>query len=144
MLLARRQQGVSVASTPRSRWRSCAAPTPLDARGLGEQRLAAFLKRHRYTGRKPAGELLARLRNGAEGRAGVLEMVARRQIVLALVSALEPIVARISELTIEIRHALEARSRRSDVPLAVHRPGLVDVRGDDARRDRRGDWSLPE
>jgi transposase len=35
-------------------------------------------------------------------------MIARRQIVLALVSALEPIVARISELTIEIRHALEA------------------------------------
>ena len=40
-------------------------PTPLDARGLGEQRLAAFLKRHGYTGRKPARELLARLRNGA-------------------------------------------------------------------------------
>jgi len=33
---------------------------------------------------------------------------ARRQLVLALVSALEPIVARISELTIEIRHALDA------------------------------------
>jgi hypothetical protein len=82
--------------------------TPLDARGLGEQRLAAFLKRHGYPGRKPARELLARLRNGAEGRAGELEMAARREIVLALVSVLEPIVARISELTIEIRHALEA------------------------------------
>jgi transposase len=83
-------------------------PTPLDARGLGEQRLAAFLERHSYTGRKPARELLTRLRNGAEGRAGELEMQARRQIVLALVSALEPIVARISELTIQIRHALQA------------------------------------
>ena len=83
-------------------------PTPLDARGLGEQRLAAFLKRHSYTGRKPARELLDRLRAGAAGRAGELEMIARRQIVLALVSALEPIVARISELTIEIRHALDA------------------------------------
>jgi len=83
-------------------------PTPADARGLGEQRLAAFLKRHGYPGRKPASELLARLRNGAEGRAGELETQARRQIVLALVSALEPIVARISELTIEIRHALDA------------------------------------
>jgi transposase len=81
-------------------------PTPLDARGLGEQRLQAFLKRHGYTGRKPARELLARLRSGAEGRAGELEMQARRQTVLALVSSLEPIVARISELTIEIRHAL--------------------------------------
>ena len=83
-------------------------PTPVDARGLGEQRLAAFLKRHGYPGRKPAGELLERLRAGAEGRADELEMAARRQIVLALVSALEPIVARISELTIQIRHALDA------------------------------------
>ena len=82
-------------------------PTPLDARGLGEQRLEAFLKRHGYPGRKPARELLARLRDGAEGRARELETQARRQLVLALVSALEPIVARISELTIEIRHALD-------------------------------------
>jgi transposase len=82
-------------------------PTPLDARGLGEQRLAAFLKRHGYPGRKPARELLERLRNGAQGRGRELEMQARRQIVLALVSALEPIVARISELTIQIRHALD-------------------------------------
>ena len=59
-------------------------------------------------GRKPARELLARLRDGAEGRAGELETQARRQVVLALVSALEPIVARISELNIEIRHALQA------------------------------------
>ena len=83
-------------------------PTPGDARGLGEQRLAAFLKRHGYTGRKPARELLARLREGAEGRAAELETQARRQVVLALVSSLEPIVERISELNIEIRHALEA------------------------------------
>jgi transposase len=83
-------------------------PTPGDTRGLGEQRLAAFLKRHGYPGRKPARELLKKLREGAEGRADELETQARRQIVLALVSALEPVVQRISELTIEIRHALEA------------------------------------
>jgi transposase len=83
-------------------------PTPGDARGLGEARLAAFLKRHGYPGRKPARELLARLREGAEGRAGELETQARRQVVLALVSSLEPIVERISELNIEIRHALQA------------------------------------
>jgi hypothetical protein len=67
-------------------------PSPADARGLGEQRLAAFLARHGYTGRKPARELLARLRAGAQGRAGELETQARREIVLALVSALEPVV----------------------------------------------------
>jgi transposase len=83
-------------------------PSPADARGLGEQRLQAFLTKHGYPGRKPASELIGRLRAGAEGRAGELETQAHRQIVLALVSALEPIVQRISELTIEIRHALEA------------------------------------
>jgi transposase len=83
-------------------------PSPADARGLGEQRLAAFLTKHGYTGRKPAKELLGKLRAGAEGRAGELETQARREIVLAMVSALEPVVQRISELTIEIRHALNA------------------------------------
>lgn len=31
-------------------------PSPLDARGLGEKRLAAFLKAHRYTNRKTAAQ----------------------------------------------------------------------------------------
>jgi transposase len=83
-------------------------PSPLDARGLGEQRMAAFLARHSYNGRKPARELIARLRDAAQGRAGELETQTRRQIVLALVTALEPIVAKITDLTIEIRHALDA------------------------------------
>ena len=48
------------------------------------------------------------MRAGAEGRAGELEMAARREIVLALVSALDPVVQRISALTIQIRHALNA------------------------------------
>jgi transposase len=81
-------------------------PAPTDARGLGEQRLERFLARHHYCGRKPARELLGRLRSAAEGRALALETEARRQIVLALVAALEPIVARIAELTSEIRAAL--------------------------------------
>jgi transposase len=81
-------------------------PSPGDAHGLGEQRMARFLARHHYCGRKPAAELLARLRAAAEGRAATLESEARRQVVLALVATLEPIVARIAELTSEIRGAL--------------------------------------
>ena len=46
------------------------------------------------------------MRNAADGRADTLETEARRQIVLALVSVLEPIVARIAELTSEIRAGL--------------------------------------
>jgi hypothetical protein len=116
---------------------------PLDARSLGEQRLQAFLKRHGYTGRKPTRELLARLRDGAEGRPGELEIKARRQIVLALASALEPIVARISELTIQNPPRPGRALRRRHVPLAVYRSGLVAVRRDDDRRDRRLPRALP-
>ena len=81
-------------------------PTPAAARGLGEQRMAQFLARHSYSGRKPPRELLGRLHSAAQGRAATLETEARRQIVLALVAALEPIVAKINELTAEIRGAL--------------------------------------
>ena len=81
-------------------------PSPADARGLGEQRLARFLARHAYSGRRTPAELLSRLKGAADGRAAALETEARRQIVLALISALEPIVARIGELTSEIRGAL--------------------------------------
>lgn len=83
-------------------------PSPVDARGLGEKRLAAFLARHGYCGRRPAADLLGRLRSAPAGRAGEAEREARRAVVLALVSALSPLVARISELTSEIGHALRA------------------------------------
>jgi transposase len=83
-------------------------PSPADAKGLGEQRLAAFLARHRYCGRKPPAELVAKLRAAPAGRAGDNEIEARRAIVLALVAALKPIVAKIRELTSEIAHRVRA------------------------------------
>ncbi|MDX6661123.1 MAG: hypothetical protein QOJ55_1945 [Solirubrobacteraceae bacterium] len=81
-------------------------PSPADARGLGEQRLARFLARHAYSGRRTPGELLGRLRGAAGGRAEPLEREARRAIVLAMVAALEPVIAKIRELTSEIRGGL--------------------------------------
>ena len=83
-------------------------PSPVDARGLGEKRLAQFLARHHYCGRRCASELLARLRNAPAGRADQLEADARRGIVLALVAALKPIVEQIRLLTSEIAHAVHA------------------------------------
>lgn len=59
-------------------------------------------------GRKPARDLLARLRNGARGRAGELETAARRQIALGLIDALEAIVWHISQPTAQIRQAVDA------------------------------------
>src|SRR5512140_35283 len=81
-------------------------PSPADARGLGEQRLQAFLTRERYSGHKPPAELLAKLRRAPEGRAGALECQARRAAVLSLVAALEPIVAAIHQLERQIAAAV--------------------------------------
>src|ERR671910_811648 len=54
-------------------------PSPEDARGLAEKRLESFLKRHGYSGRKGASELLKRLRQAPKGRAGEAERRARRE-----------------------------------------------------------------
>jgi transposase len=83
-------------------------PSPLDARGLGERRLAGFLTRNQYCGRRSTAELLARLRTAAYGRSGELELEARRAAVLALVAALRPLVEQIGLLTSQIAGALRA------------------------------------
>ena len=83
-------------------------PTPADARGLGEKRMDAFLARHGYSGGKTAPELLARLRSAPVGTAGQAELMAKRTVVLGLVSALSPIVAQVNALGRRIRDALEA------------------------------------
>jgi transposase len=83
-------------------------PSPMDANGLGDKRLAAFLARHAYCVRKQPAELLAKLRDAPRGRAGDAETEARRAIVLALVAALHPMVTKISQLTSEIAHRVRA------------------------------------
>lgn len=83
-------------------------PSPGDARGLGDKRLAACLARHAYSGRKNPAQLLGKLRDAPQGRAGDAETEARRAIVLALVAALKPIVRNISQLTYEIAHRVRA------------------------------------
>lgn len=81
-------------------------PSPADARGLGEKRLQTFLARHAYCGRRPAHELLERLRSAPVAVVGDLETDARRATVLGLVAALKPIVEQISQLTSQIRGAI--------------------------------------
>src|ERR1700694_5970623 len=49
-------------------------PSPVDARGLGEARLAGFLARERYSGRQKPAQLLAKLRRAPEGRVGEAEL----------------------------------------------------------------------
>jgi transposase len=83
-------------------------PSPADARGLGPKRLARFLARNAYCGRRSAAELIERLRRAPAAVVGEAEQEARRQVVLALVSCLRPLVARIAELTSEIGGAVRA------------------------------------
>jgi transposase len=83
-------------------------PSPADVKGLGPKRLAGFLARHRYSGRRSPEELLERMRSAPVGLAGELETEARRAVVVGLVGALGPIVAEIAELTSQIRGALVA------------------------------------
>lgn len=81
-------------------------PSPADARGPGEKRMAAFLAREGYSGGKSAGELIARLRSAPLGNAGEAELCARRAIVLGLIDALVPLARQIAELTRQIRATL--------------------------------------
>lgn len=83
-------------------------PSPADARGLGEKRLAAFLERSGYSGRRPVAELLGRLRSAPACKLGELETEARRATVLGLVAALEPVVAQVAELDSRIARSVRA------------------------------------
>jgi transposase len=73
-------------------------PTPQSAERVGERRLAQFLRRHAYCGRRPAAELLARLRGAPVGRAGEAECDASGELVRSLVTVLVPLVAQIQQL----------------------------------------------
>jgi len=63
-------------------------PTAASARHLGEKRLAAFLIKHGYSGRRPAGELLQRLRSAPTGTLDDTLTEAVRDAVLAMVTVL--------------------------------------------------------
>jgi transposase len=83
-------------------------PSPAEVKGLGEQRLAGFLKNHGYPARKTPAELLERLRSAPAGRAGDVETRTRRSIVLRLTRTLQIMVEQIRELESEIADALDA------------------------------------
>lgn len=83
-------------------------PTPASAAALGDKRMAAFMARHAYCGRRSAAELLERLRGAALGAAGEFEAEAKGECVRALVAVLRPLVGQIATLTAAIEHAVEA------------------------------------
>jgi transposase len=83
-------------------------PTPRSAAALGEKRMAAFLARHAYPGRRSAAELVERLRAAPQAVAGAAEVEAKGECVRALVAVLRPLSAQIATLTCAVEHAVEA------------------------------------
>ncbi len=64
-------------------------PTAASASRLGEKRLTAFLTKHGYSGRRPASELLGRLRGAPSGTTDATLSVALTDAVTALVTVLQ-------------------------------------------------------
>jgi len=73
-------------------------PTPAAAAHLGEKRMAAFLVKHGYSGRRPAAELLARLRAAPAGTSREALSEALRDVVLAAVGVLAALNAAVKNL----------------------------------------------
>jgi transposase len=73
-------------------------PTPAAAAHLGEKRMAAFLVKHGYSGRRPAAELLARLRAAPAGTSREALSEALRDAVLAAVGVLTALNAAVKSL----------------------------------------------
>lgn len=82
------------------------SPTPQSAEHLGARRLAQFLRRHAYCGRRSPAALLARLRTAPLSRTGELESEASGELVRGLVAVLVPLVAQIQPLSAALAAAL--------------------------------------
>ena len=99
-------------------------PTPASAAKLAEKRMAAFIGRHAYSGRRTAAELVERLRGAPKAVASNVETAAKGGCVRALVAVLRPLVAQIATLTTAVEHAVEAHPD-GNVVIPLFRSGRV-------------------
>ena len=103
-------------------------PTAAAARHLGEKRLTGFLVKHGYSGRRPAGELLTRLRQAPTGTGDETLTEAVHDAVLALVAVLTAIGGALKNLDRSVaahlgEHRTGRSSRRCKVGSDQRRPG---------------------
>jgi transposase len=73
-------------------------PSPAHATALGEKRMAAFMTKHGYSGRRSATELLTRLRTAPAGTTSPVVSEALRDAVAAIVGVLTALNAAIKDL----------------------------------------------
>lgn len=124
-------------------------PTPARARSLGEKRMAAFLARNRYSGRRSPTELLERLHAAPIGLAGPLEEEAKGEAVLHVVAVLGALVGRIRRMTSAVEHAVE-QLPAGEVVMSFPRAGRVNAAqivaelGDDPERFQTEDQLAAE
>jgi transposase len=85
-------------------------PSPKSAARLGEQRLAAFLRQHSYSGRRSPSELLERLRQ-APRPAHTLDPDLVAEIVRAQLRLLQTLLGTITNLDHAIAGALQAHAK---------------------------------
>jgi transposase len=85
-------------------------PTPESSARLGEARLAAFLRRHSYCGRRPASELLARLRQ-APRPVHTLDPDIVGELVRAQVRLVRTLLGSIADLDRAIAAALDQHAK---------------------------------
>ena len=81
-------------------------PTPDSASRLGEKRMASFMARHAYCGRRSPAELPARLRAAPIGLASDAEADAKGELARVLVAVLDRLVPEIAKLSSRIEHAV--------------------------------------
>jgi len=124
-------------------------PTPGRAQSLGPKRLAAFLARNAYSGRRDPAELLKRLRSAATGLAGPREEEAKGEAVLDLVGVLSTLVARIRRLTCAVQNAV-TQMPAGQIMMSFPRAGKVNAAqivaelGDDPERFQTEDQLAAE
>ncbi len=104
----------------------CRYPSPESATRLGEKRLAAFLAQHQYCGRRPASELLARLRRAPVGLAGPLESEAKSELAQALVMVLKRLVEQLATLSSRIEHEV-AQLPEGKIVMSFPRAGRINA-----------------
>lgn len=94
-------------------------PTARHAQHLGVKRLAAFCVKHGYCGRRPAEQLLARLRGAPTGTMDETICEAVRDTVLALVTVLKALVGALKDLD---RSTIATLGEHPDAPIFTSLP----------------------
>ena len=118
-------------------------PTPAHAATLGEKRMAAFLTKHGYPGRRPAAQLLARLRAAPTGTTSAVVAEALRDAVVAQIGVLTALNSAIKDLDRCVAAHLHEHPD-GEIFTSLPRSGLVNAAQIRAELAEPGAYTGPE